>query len=495
MKERSLPFNLILPGKNSFILFLVLVLSICGYTQYVCGTRGITVVVLKCQQDGFPGELPLVSVDATALPDSICEGSITQLNAAVTGGTGPYTYSWSSLPAGFSSSLPDPEAFPEESTWYYVTVTDASLETATDSVLVTIRQFPPVPGAINGPAELCAHGTADYYIMAVPGASHYSWTVPEDAVINSGQNTDSINVTFGSTSANISVVAGNDCGNSNPSVLAIILSDSVSTPDAIEGPGQVCRNILASFSIQPVPGSTGYLWTVPPDASITEGQNTTAVNVLWGHYPGSVSVKAENSCGYGGLSSIWVITDSVPAVTGLIAGNDTICIGLVAYVYQVVPVPGALQYIWTLPAGASFDGEQDTSYIKVLFSEVNDSGKIAVYCRNLCGTGPEISKIIVSRNCSGISENQDRPPQIRIYPNPAGDKATIAFSNVNGPATFIITTMDGRILFPETNLSSKQDIVKQVDLSGYPDGMYLVKLVTGSTISAAKLAVRKSFSH
>jgi len=71
--------------------------------------------------EGTPFDL-LVSAD----PDHVCLGEMTQLLVDVNGTSGPYSFSWTSVPEGFTSDQPDPIAYPEITTTYYVNVTDAS---------------------------------------------------------------------------------------------------------------------------------------------------------------------------------------------------------------------------------------------------------------------------------------------------------------------------------------------------------------------------------
>lgn len=82
-----------------------------------------------------------MNVSATANPPSVCTGLQTQLNVTATGGSGTYTYSWSSVPPGFSSTLQNPVANPTVTTQYVATVNDGS-STKTDTVLVTVLAQP-----------------------------------------------------------------------------------------------------------------------------------------------------------------------------------------------------------------------------------------------------------------------------------------------------------------------------------------------------------------
>ena len=78
-----------------------------------------------------------LTVEATATPPEICIYDSVQLHAGVAGGSGDYTFEWSSDPEGFSSTEQDPVAYPEESTEYRVIVSDGNTTTE-DSVLVTV---------------------------------------------------------------------------------------------------------------------------------------------------------------------------------------------------------------------------------------------------------------------------------------------------------------------------------------------------------------------
>lgn len=94
-------------------------------------------------------------VVASANPTVACSGTPVQLSALASGGIGNYTYSWSSLPAGFSSTLANPIANPLYSTTYTVSVSDGSNFT---SASTSVSVHPPVLCYIAGlPAQLCTN--------------------------------------------------------------------------------------------------------------------------------------------------------------------------------------------------------------------------------------------------------------------------------------------------------------------------------------------------
>ncbi len=82
-------------------------------------------------------------VSPSADPDEICEGESTQLMSNVEGGTGTYTYSWTSDPAGFTSTEADPMIDPAETTMYMVEVTDGT-NSSDGQVEVMVYPYPVV---------------------------------------------------------------------------------------------------------------------------------------------------------------------------------------------------------------------------------------------------------------------------------------------------------------------------------------------------------------
>jgi hypothetical protein len=121
---------------------------------------------------------------ATASPANICNGDSTQLfaNPSITTGL---TFSWTSNPAGFTSTLQNPIVNPVSTTSYYVTMISAT-DTVVDTVTVTVNNIPATPsisqvgdtlfssasGAhqwyLNG--TLISGATASFYIPFVSGS-------------------------------------------------------------------------------------------------------------------------------------------------------------------------------------------------------------------------------------------------------------------------------------------------------------------------------------
>ncbi|MCF6169546.1 MAG: T9SS type A sorting domain-containing protein [Bacteroidales bacterium] len=126
-----------------------------------------------------------LSVNPVAAPDENCNGDTAQLFANAGGGSGDYTYSWTSTPAGnppWSSEEENPLVSPDTSTLYHVEVDDG-FTTANGDTELTVHALP--TAAISGGDTLCGDdstaltvdltGTADWDIIYSNGNT--TWQV------------------------------------------------------------------------------------------------------------------------------------------------------------------------------------------------------------------------------------------------------------------------------------------------------------------------------
>ena len=109
----------------------------------------------------------IFSAQASATPSVICAGMSSQLDVTAINGSGTYTYSWTSVPEGFSSDIKNPVVFPAETTAYLVNVNDGT-QTITVTTYIIVQPVP-VPDAgpdtsycwwvpyfaVNGNADRC----------------------------------------------------------------------------------------------------------------------------------------------------------------------------------------------------------------------------------------------------------------------------------------------------------------------------------------------------
>ena len=424
----------------------------------------------------------------TATPDTICTGASSQLSAYVNGGTPPYTYAW--LPvAGLSDpSIANPVASLTESRRYYVTATDAMMNTDHDSVEVSVKLPPTTPGPISGEQEICMYAISVYSVNQGVDVTSYSWTVPDGANILSGQNTPKIRVRWGNAPGNVSVIVGNECGTSNPSVLSVLIKSVPEIPGNISGPDFACSNGSVDFSVTETPGALTYQWVPPPGAIINSGQGTSAINITWGAQPDSLRVYPENECGPGKTLGKFVGLDSLPAPAMAISGRDTVCQNHENYLYHIPLVSYATDYVWTLPPGAEITFGKGTNEVTLFFHQDAASGNISAAGKNQCGNGPASEKFITVSPCAGYPET-DVLPGFTLFPNPAREQVNMIFDYPAEVNEIIISDMKGRLLLHESIPCGPQPCSKQIDVSAFPKGLVVIKLISRNSVSYKKLVV------
>ena len=97
-----------------------------------------------------------INVSITVSANNICAGEQVLLQTAASGGTGIYTYSWTSTPAGFTSSAPQISVNPTITTTYHVLVSDGS-QSITSSSTITVNPLP-TAFSITGGGAYCQGG-------------------------------------------------------------------------------------------------------------------------------------------------------------------------------------------------------------------------------------------------------------------------------------------------------------------------------------------------
>lgn len=173
---------------------------------------------------------------------------------------------------------------------------------------------PSQPSAITGSATPCQASSQTYSVTNVAGIT-YSWNLPSDWVITSGQGTNSITVTVGSVSGMISVVPvnANSCSGAEQTI-TVTVTPMLSQISTISGPATPLAASTQTYSVTNVPGIT-YTWAVPGvDWTITGGQNTYSITVTVGTTSGNITVTPSSICGTGSATTL--------AVAPTAAGSD-----------------------------------------------------------------------------------------------------------------------------------------------------------------------------
>ncbi|MFZ4521892.1 MAG: hypothetical protein ACOYNC_09310, partial [Bacteroidales bacterium] len=195
--------------------------------------------------------------------------------------------------------------------------------TPNSSDLTISPGIPSMPGAISGPSVQCPAVTGQIYsITAVPNSTTYAWTIPTGWMITSGSGSNSITVTTGAAgqNGNIKVTAGNSCGTSGESILAVTVRP---TPTAtIGGTATVCQNSTSPFitftNPQTLPVTITYNVNGANQSTINVGSSTTATLAV-----------PTNIAGVFAYNLVSVVYQTAPACSNPVSGTATVTVTLI----------------------------------------------------------------------------------------------------------------------------------------------------------------------
>ena len=252
---------------------------------------------------------------------------------------------------------------------------------------IGVSAVPPVtPAGISGLSVVCNVTYTTYTVLPPAGTGSYNWTVPSQMTIISGQGTTAlhVNISPGNFTGYVTVQALGVCGNSG--IDTLLVSKKPASPSAISGPSSVCSQITATYKVPPVVGATSYAWILPSGMTFANGAGTDSINVniTSGFITGSISVTAQNACGYIAGVSL-VVFGHPPLAPASISGPTAVC-GIPSLTYTCASSTAASSYFWTAPAGMLITSGQGTTSVTVSNTTFT-TGSITVAATDICGTG------------------------------------------------------------------------------------------------------------
>lgn len=322
---------------------------------------------------------------------SVCVGSQAYSIAAVAGAT---SYTWAVSGGGSIASGQGTTGISVNWTAsggpYTVSViaTNACGNASSSDLPVTVLTAnPAAPASITGNSPVC-FGTESYTAAAVSGASGYTWSVNGGGTIASGQNTTTAGINWTTAGTwTVSVTATSICGSSAATTFPVeVLPASPPTPGVISGTSPACPGTEA-YSIASVAGATDYTWSVSGGGTITNGQNTTGVDISWATAgTWTISVTSTNLCGSSIASTTSVtVLPANPGNAGAITGTINACPG--SETYSITALPDASGYTWTVSGGGSITAGQNTNSITVDWTTTGGPYTVTVVPSNQCGNG------------------------------------------------------------------------------------------------------------
>ncbi len=352
---------------------------------------------------GVGESIPLA--DAYANPALICEGDETQLFVDITGGSGTFTYSWTSIPAGFTSTEQNPLVSPTDTTTYIVEVFDG-IFTVTDEALVEVMVYPGQSGTPEGETSFCVQPSNQslYQTSGAENALSYSWTLaPETAgTITGGGETGEVNWNDAFTGeAYISVKGINDCGM-----------------------GATSETLMVT--IHPLP----------------EIDFEMSIDTAYFNDPAFELNTAQPSGG--------------------------------VYSGEGVTIDNENKY-WFNPGQLTITGFYTIIYTYVDGNGCENTAEDSVYVRESLGINAFVDDV-----------------RIEIYPNPSAGSFVVKLKSDNNESMNLkIVNNLGKIVFEENGLIINPIFIREIDLSGFAEGLYFINLYSNYTNYLEKILIKK----
>jgi len=301
---------------------------------------------------------PNLPVANAGADQAICIGQSLAIGGSPTasGGTAPYTFSWTPTTGLNDATLANPTASPTVTTTYTVEVVDATGCKSTDQMTITVNPLP--TASIGGDDPVNEGSTHTYTATTNAGTPTYLWSVT-NGTINGSNTGNSVSVTAGSAGTmvvNVTVTDGSTtCSNSatkNVTVNACTLVANAGDDRAI------CLGQSTALGGSPTAsgGTPPYTFSWAPatglnDATIANPTATPAVTTTY-----TVTVSDAGGCST--TDQVVVTVNALP--TASISGNDPVNAGT-THTYTATTNASSPAYLWSVTNGTINGSNSDNS--------------------------------------------------------------------------------------------------------------------------------------
>ena len=313
-----------------------------NYTVTVTDANGCTTTATATVDE--PTAISLaVTGDAT-----LCSGQSALLEATVSGGTGPYTYNWSSGP-----NAPTQTVNPTVPTNYTVSITDANgCTTGVESVTVDI--YPALSVAALGNNVLCGGTPTNISAQAAGGDGNYTYTWNNGLILGSSATV------IPDHDSTFTVTVTDGCGSpavQDQVVLTVSPAPAVDfTPQEIIG----CTPVHVDFSNQTIaPTGSTYNWNFG-DNSTGSDLNPSHDYTIAGTYNVSLEVTSPDGCTGSLVIPQLVTVEAYPqAEFSQSAENVTLTSSSISFTNMSA---GGTEFSWDFGDGSSINNEPNPSH-------------------------------------------------------------------------------------------------------------------------------------
>jgi trimeric autotransporter adhesin len=348
-------------------------------------------------------------------------------------------------------------------------------EPLTPAVMNVTVESLPAP-TISGNNMACVNSTLNVYTTE-SGFSTYTWTVSPGGTIVNGQGTYQVEINWnvaGAQSVTVDYAQANGCSPSSPSSFAVTVIGIPATPGAITGTDELCagsQNI--SYSVEPIPNTLNYIWTLPAGAIIVDGENTNNIKVDFAPdaVSGDVTVKGENQCGSGPSSAAYAVTvNPIPATPVVTVDENNL-------LHSSAPEGNQWFFDGTVIPGAT---DQD-------YQATEDGSYWTVVTLNGCSSEESIHVQVIFTGLPDLNAGT-----FTIYPVPSNGMFTVSVV-IPGEETYSVNVYNnlGVKVYEMKDFHVNAKAERAINLENPSSGIYTVVLTGGNQTIIRKILVSR----
>ena len=371
---------------------------------------------------------------------------------AVSGGSAPYTYTWSPTTSLSSSSIANPTTTTTTSRTYVLSVTDLYNCIGRDTVNISVNPLPTATAGLD--RTFCDGGNASGTIGGSPtgsagtGPYAYLWNPSTGLSSATAANPTLSGVVTGTRTYSVQVTDSKGCKSFD--TILVNTTPSVSPTISITGNDTICTGQNTVLNANPIGIAYPISWntgaTTPSITVTTAGTYTVSVPSC-GTVSPSVSIYEVPFPNANYSQSSVALTASF---TDLSTGSPT-------------------RWRWNFGDGSAFDNTQNPVHT---YSSAGSYSVTLTVGNGICADSFTTTIIVDPNGINNIISNDI----LSVYPNPAKDRIFVQFTNnYKLPIQFEIVNTLGEAVLTNTILDSNNANLYVIHIDQLSAGVYYIK--------------------
>lgn len=434
-----------------------------------------------------------LSLLATVDQSVICIGELVNLSALPDGGAGTYSYSWTSVPAGFTSNQQFPSDYCTEDITYYVEVTDG-FTTLNANVSVVVNAKPLAEAGEDIEIELGTFTSLSGTVTGGSGNYDYHWEPSSWLEDNEVQNP--VTLLLPETTLFTLIATDNISGcESDVDQMHVIVSSDILSANPFASPQTICSGHETTITAIPSGGGGGYeyLWTSDPSGFESTESEFTVSPMVSTRYDLILSDQFGNE--YSGHINVDVnpspIINLIPDGAA-IYGDDTIsaCISdSILLDAGFNDDPYGTTYFWS---NANYENRYFKAQTSGTWIDIQTHKVVVEHGLTGCKDSSQITIFFDFNECEiSVPENiVGLESAVSILPNPNNGNFTLNFNKSVNDMSLKVYDIRGSLIY-ETFMEGRYDVNYNHQISSgiSEKGIYLVVLQTGGEWFLQKMII------